>query len=139
MTRTFHHRFTWGAKCGVLLFAGIALYLFWVKAVVVGLLFVVLNVMLIERVLHTQYTIGDDALTVYRGRFAKSRTIPLTDIRHCYAVQGAFGLSHFLLLEYAGDGRITLEPAEEASFMACLAKRMRAHATPLAADGDGEG
>lgn len=139
MTRTFQHRFTLSSKCGILLFAGLALYLFWVKAVVFGLLFVVLNVMLLERVLHSRYTITDDGLTVYRGRFAKSHTIPLTHIRYCTAMRSTFGLSRYLLLEYGEHGCIALEPAQEAAFMDCLAKRMRKHPALHVAHGDDEG
>lgn len=136
MARTFHHRFTLGSKCGIILFALIALYLFWVKAVIVGFLLVVLNVMVIERVLHSEYIIDDDTLTVYRGRFAKSRVIPLADIKSCRPVNTGLGLAHFLLLEYGQHKYVSLEPDQEASFIKCLRSRMaapaQAEATPNA-------
>ncbi len=42
MTRSFHHRTTVGAVCGILLFLLLALYAFWIKNAVVGLIMVFL-------------------------------------------------------------------------------------------------
>ena len=38
MTRSFHHRTTLGAVCGIVLFLLLAVYAFWIKKVILGLL-----------------------------------------------------------------------------------------------------
>lgn len=126
MNRTFHHRFTLGSKCGVILFVLLAIYLFWVKAVIAGFLLVVLNVLMIERVLHSEYVFSDDILTISRGRFAKAKVIPLADIKSCRPITVSFGMSHYLLLEYGNGQYVSLEPEQEASFLKCLQNRMMA-------------
>ncbi len=123
MNRTFHHRFTLGSKCGVILFAVLAIYLFWVKAVVAGAILIVLNVLIIDRVLHSEYVFSDDTLTIVRGRFFKPKTILLADIKSCRAVTTPFKLSHYLLLEYGSGRYVSAEPEQEASFVKCLQNR----------------
>ena len=56
MDRTFHRRFTVGAKSGIALFSLLALYFFWTKTAVIGLLLLIVVVGMIERVIHTTYT-----------------------------------------------------------------------------------
>lgn len=120
MTRTFHHKFTLGSKCGVILFISLAVYLFWIKSAVAGCAFIILSVLIIERVLHSEYVFGDDTLTIYRGRFAKSKTIRLDQIKSCRPVTTSFGLSRYLLLEYAGEKYVAVEPEQEAAFIKYL-------------------
>jgi hypothetical protein len=120
MTRTFHHKFTLGSKCGVILFISLAIYLFWIKSAITGCVFIALSVLVIERVLHSEYVFSDDTLTVYRGRFAKSKTIRLNQIRSCRPITTTFGLSHYLLLEYGEEQYVAVEPEQEASFIKYL-------------------
>lgn len=120
MVRTFHHRFTLGARCGILLCAACALYLFWVKAVVAALLLTIVVVVLTERVLHSEYVVGEGVLRICRGRFSKERTIRLEDIVECTARRGAFGLSHFLVLEMKEGRLILVEPENEDAFIKAI-------------------
>lgn len=132
MTRTFQHRFTVGSKCGVVLFAIIALYLFWVKAIVVGLVFVALVVLVTERVLHSEYVFSDDSLTVRRGRFARAKTIDLRSVKSCRPITTTFGLSRYLLIEYGRGHYLAAEPQQEAAFVSCLQDRIAALASRMA-------
>lgn len=126
MSRTFHHKFTIGAKCGVLFFVFLAFYLFWVKAFLIGLLLVFLAVFLMERSLHSEYIFSDEELTIYRGRFGGSKILPLSQIRSCRPQVANFGLSRFLVLEYGDNRYATVQPDQEASFVKCLRERMAA-------------
>lgn len=117
MTRTFHHKFTLGSKCGVILFISLAIYLFWIKSAITGCVFIALSVLVIERVLHSEYVFSEDTLTIYRGRFAKSKTIRLNRIKSCRPITASFGLSHYLLLEYDEERYVAVEPEQEASFI----------------------
>lgn len=109
-----------GSKCGVILFISLAIYLFWIKSAITGCVFIALSVLVIERVLHSEYVFSDDTLTVYRGRFAKSKTIRLNQIRSCRPITTTFGLSHYLLLEYGEEQYVAVEPEQEASFIKYL-------------------
>jgi hypothetical protein len=106
-----------GSKCGVILFTSLAIYLFWIKAAIAGFVFIILNVLIIERVLHSEYVFHDDTLTIYRGRFARSKTFRLSEIRACRPITTTFGMVHYLLIEYADGKYVTVEPEQEASFI----------------------
>ncbi len=124
MIRTFHHRFTLGSKCGAVLLALLAIYLFWTKAIIAGCILVVLNVLLIERVLHSEYVFNDNTLTIYRGRFAKTKTVRVADILSCRPIKTAFGMEHYLLLELTNRQFVVVEPQQEASFIKFLQHRV---------------
>lgn len=126
MTRTFHHRFTLGARCGVILCTLLALYLFWTQSALMGILVVLVDVLIIERVLHSEYVIDDRRLIIRRGRFARTVTIPLDAIHSCRPVPSLFGLVRYLLIEYGAARVQAVEPAEEASFIRCLRQHTEA-------------
>lgn len=54
--RTFHKRFTLTARVGVVLFALLAGYFFWVK-MAIGIFLAIVIVGMIERILNTTYTL----------------------------------------------------------------------------------
>ena len=134
MIRTFHHRFTLGSKCGAILLALLAIFLFWVQAIIAGCILIVLHVLFIERVLHSEYVFNDDTLTIYRGRFSKTRVIRLADIKSCRPVKTAFGMGHFLLLGLANQQYVAVEPRQEASFVKHLQNRIATLSTSEAHD-----
>ncbi|SFG40052.1 PH domain-containing protein [Prevotella sp. KH2C16] len=123
MSRTFHHRFTLPAKCSIALFALLAFWLFWQRMPVVALVVVMVVVMMMERVLHSSYTLTADRLLIDRGRFARRREIRLSDIVRCTPMTGVFGLSHYLLIEHGAGRLTTVQPSEEAAFMQEIKKR----------------
>ncbi len=126
MTRTFHRRFSLPSRCGVIIFALMAFYLFMVKAIVAALALVAVLVLIIERLLHTQYVFRDRTLYVERGRFARTIAIPVDAIYACRPMSNTFGLSRYLLLQYDHDHIQVVQPAEEEAFVAFL-KRMQRH------------
>lgn len=123
MNRTFHHRFTLPAKCSIALLAVLAFWLFWQRMPVVALMVVVVVVLMMERVLHSSYTLTDEWLFIDRGRFARRREIRLCDIVRCTPMTGVFGLSRYLLIEYGAGRLTTVQLSEEAAFMRELKKR----------------
>lgn len=123
MDRTFQHRFSLGAVCGIILFAGVSFWLFWEKWVIAGALAALVCVMLMERVLHSKYVFRNDQLIICRGRFARKKTIALTDIVGYKPMTATFGLTRFLILGLRGDRFALVQPADEASFLKCLAAR----------------
>ena len=53
---TFHKRFTMSARIGIIVFALLAGYFFWVKMAIIGILLAIVIVGMIERILNTTYT-----------------------------------------------------------------------------------
>lgn len=126
MTRSFHHRTTVGAVCGILLFLLLALYAFWIKNAVVGLIMAFLLIVLVERTLHSEYIISDGKLIINNGKLARAKTINIQEIHDCKPMTSVFGLVRYLLLTYgASDCMISVQPQNEAAFITTLQKEMR--------------
>lgn len=123
--RRFQHRITPGGISGILLLLLLAFYLFWNRSAVAAFAVVVVLVAVMERVLHTTYTLTADRLIVRRGRFARTLVVPLSDVIGCRAVRTTFGLSHYLLLSYGANHLLSLQPDNEAAFLSELSKRLR--------------
>lgn len=121
-SRSFHHRITLGAGCGIILCLVAAFWLFWVKMVILGTLMALGVIWMCERVLNTEYILYADKLVIRRGRLSRDKTIALCDITHCRVVSVNFGLSHYLLIQYGDDSMTYVEPQNEAAFMSCLKK-----------------
>lgn len=123
MTRSFHHRTTLGAVCGIVLFLLLAIYAFWIKNVIVGLLMAFLLVILTERTLHSQYVISDGKLIIDNGKLSKAKVIMISQINSCRPMTSVFGLVRYLLITYgATDAMVSVQPVNEAAFIAALKK-----------------
>ena len=123
----FHQRFPLTVKCGITICVLLMIYFFWTKTAIVSLLLLIIGVGMIERVLHTTYTVGkaDDQyfLLIDKGRFSFQTLVPVADIRRIIPMRRLFGLSRYLLVEY-GEGRmLSVEPEDEAEFIAEIKKR----------------
>lgn len=126
MTRSFHHRTTVGAVCGIFLFLLLALYAFWIKNAVVGLIMAFLLIVLVERTLHSEYVITDGKLIINNGRLSRSKVIDLTEVHDYKPMTAVFGLVRYLLLTYGASGRVvSVQPQNEAAFVATLQREMR--------------
>lgn len=125
MTRTFHHRFTLGAKCGLLLLGGLVIYLFWVKHIIAATLVAAFLVLMMERVLHSEYVFRDGFLLIRRGRFARPKTIPLMEITSCRPITTTFGTVHYLLIGYGRNRYAAVQPAQETAFVTHLQELIR--------------
>jgi membrane protein YdbS with pleckstrin-like domain len=123
MTRSFHHKTTVGAMCGIVLFLLLAVYAFWIKNVVLGILMAFLLIVLTERTLHSQYVISDGKLIIDNGKLSKSKTIMIGQIKSCRPMTSVFGLVRYLLITYgAVDAMVSVQPVNETAFIAALKK-----------------
>ena len=126
MTRSFHHRTTVGAVCGILLFLLLALYAFWIKNAVVGLIMAFLLIILVEHTLHSEYIITVGKLIINNGKLSRAKSIDVNEIHDCKPMTSVFGLVHYLLLTYGASHRVvSVQPQNEAAFVATLQKEMR--------------
>lgn len=127
MERIFHQQFTMANKCGITLFSLLACYLFWHKAALPGMFVAVIVVLMIERMIHTTYTFTasdrGEVLRINRGRFSKPMTIAVDEIIRCTRMKTAFGLSHYLLIEYGARRIMSVTPDNSEAFIAELKKR----------------
>ena len=124
MDRTFQHRFTIGAKSGIIILSLLAFYLFWEKGIIPALIVVVMLVAVIERVLHSCYIVRDHDLVIHRGRFLHDITVPLRAIRSIRSMTTTWGLVHFLLIEYGNGQLVSVEACDEHSFLGYLRKHI---------------
>ncbi len=125
MDRTFHHRITVGAVCGIVLLLILAVYAFWVKSVILGLFLVLALVLVSEKSLHTRYIFHDKELIIYNGRLSKSKHIPLAAIHSCKPLTTVFGLVHYLLLGYGDSKMVSVQPDNELAFVDVLRNRIQ--------------
>lgn len=127
MERTFHQQFTMANKCGITVFSLLAFYLLWQKAVLTGLFVAVIVVLMIERMIHTTYTFTvserSEVLRIDRGRFSRPTVIAVNEIVRCTLMKTAFGLSHYLLIEYGERRMVSVTPDNSEAFIAELKKR----------------
>ncbi len=128
MYRTFRARITTGQLAFLLLVAGLIVWAWWFKHIIIVLLLAVLMVVCMERLLHTEYVItSDGTLHLSYGRFARSRDIPAADIVAVERAQqlkiGSYGVMRCVLV-HSRDGRtVALMPANEDEFVRVLLKR----------------
>ena len=126
MTRSFHHRTTVGAVCGILFFLLLALYAFWIKNAVVGLIMAFLLIILVEHTLHSEYIITDGKLIINNGKLSRAKSIDINEIHDLKPMTSVFGLVHYLLLTYGSANRmLSVQPQNESAFVATLQKEMR--------------
>lgn len=128
MARSFHHRVTIGAVCGIFLFLLLAIYAFWIKNVVLGLLMTFILIVLTERTLHSEYVISGGKLIVCKGKLSRNKVVSIGQINSCRPMTSVFGLVRYLLVTYgSANTMISLQPVNETSFIAVLKKEKEAY------------
>lgn len=131
--RTFHKRFNTTARVGVVVFALLAGYFFWVKMAIIGIFVAIIIVGMIERILNTTYTFKkvkpidrDDEmeyLIINEGRFSSNRNVPVCDIISVHTAKTFLGLAHCLVIEYGHHNMVTVQPDNEEAFEKEISKR----------------
>lgn len=131
--RTFHKRFNTTARVGVVVFALLAGYFFWVKMAIIGIFVAIIIVGMIERILNTTYTFKkvkpidrDDEmeyLIINEGRFSSNRNVPVCDITCVHIAKTFLGLDHCLVIEYGHHNMVTVQPDNEEAFEKEISKR----------------
>lgn len=125
MNRIFHARVPWYTLFFLFLLLVLTVWAYWERLGLVALFSLLLMVILIERTIHTTYTITTDGLLViHRGRFSKDLTIPLIVIRRVEQLRNArFGkisLKRYLLIHYGENKIVSLIPDNEEELMKLL-------------------
>lgn len=133
MDRTFHQKFSLASKCGITVFTLLAAWFFWNRQAVLGILVAIIVIGMIERVLHTAYIFRrvkpvdldeeKEFLVIDQGRFSRNKNIPLDRVIKVTPVKTAFGLSHYLLIEYGNNNMASVQPEDDESFLRELEKR----------------
>ena len=131
--RIFHKRFNTTARVGVVVFALLAGYFFWVKMAIFGIFVAIIIVGMIERILNTTYTFKkvkpidrDDEmeyLIINEGRFSSNRNVPVCDIISVHTAKTFLGLDHCLVIEYGHHNMVTVQPDNEEAFEKEISKR----------------
>ena len=131
--RTFHKRFNTTARVGVVVFALLAGYFFWVKMAIIGIFVAIIIVGMIERILNTTYTFkkvkpidrGDEMeyLIINEGRFSSNRNVPVCDIISVHTAKTFLGLDYCLVIEYGHHNMVTVQPDNEEAFEKEISKR----------------
>lgn len=124
MNRIFHYKVSFSDVCAVLLLAALTFYFFWIRSVAVALPVASVWILVIERILHTQYTFTPGSLIVYSGRFLRRRMVDYTLITGYKEMSNCFGLVRYILIEYGSGKTQSVKPQNMASFMAEMNKRM---------------
>ena len=133
--RTFHKRFTVPAKCGVIVFALLVGYFFWMKVAIIGILLAIVIVGMIERILNTTYSLRRmkpidrdeemDFIVIDEGRFSSKKTVPVCDIVSVTPMKTCWGLDHAIVIEYGNKHLVSLQPDNEEGFIQEVEKRMK--------------
>lgn len=121
MVRTFHASVDKPILLGCLMPSTVlAAYFFWERMPLAGLAFLLLMVLFVERIIHTSYTFCDDGtLRVDRGRFARKRSVHVTEVAEVRIVRpGRLSLLRrspavMLTLANRSEWILTPVPAEE--------------------------
>lgn len=134
MNRIFHARVPWHTFFLLLLLVIITLWFYWERSGILAVLSLLLMVVLVERSIHTTYTVTTDGmLLISRGRFSKPFSIPLLDIHRIEQVRkvrlGSYCLNSYLLLYYAsstGEEKVvSLIPSNEEELVTYIQKLRR--------------
>ena len=113
--------------CGIVLFLLLAVYAFWIKNVILGLLMAFLLIVLTERTLHSEYVISDGKLIIDNGKLSRNKIIEIGQINSCRPMTSVFGLVRYLLITYGSDNvMVSVQPANEIAFVATLKKEKEA-------------
>ncbi len=129
MNRIFHARIVPGQYLFLLLMAALAFWALWEKNILLAAACMLWLVFLIERLIHTTYTLtADGTLLIDRGRFSHRRGRPLSDIagvERASSMQVAGrALVRYVLVRYKDGKYDALQPVKEEEFIRLLTKRM---------------
>lgn len=124
MDKTFHTRIGWYNYL-YLAILGIAIFCFlWYKLAIIAVLLMIFLIVLIERIIHTTYTVTTDGKLVLKfGRFIKSRTIRISTIRKIKKIK-TMKISNFYVISYVlvecDQGYVAVTPIKEKEFVCLL-------------------
>lgn len=123
MNRLFHAKIEMGSFVLLAAVLGVTVYIMWVSrnGIAICLMLLLLTVM-IERIIHTHYTVtADGKLVIHTGRFSKDKVIELSSIKTIERVSSLNLFGHSFrsnVVIECMDGRIfSVIPKEEEKFV----------------------
>ena len=130
MNRLFNAKIEPGSFLLLALVLAATVFLMWTsRNGIVIMVMLLLMVVMIERVIHTNYTVTHDGkLIIHTGRFSKDKMVELSQVKGVERMAGMcmFGkaLRTFVVIE-CFDGRVfSLIPREEEKFLKCVRQRL---------------
>lgn len=128
MNRTFHSRTRWDQLFYVLLVAFVCFFMIWIKQAILAVILSILLIILIERIIHTEYILtADNKLIIKSGRFLKEKKLDLdqiNDIEHRTTTKfGSFYIASYILITYNKNKHLSLTPANAQRFIDILIKK----------------
>jgi len=126
MNRTFQGRISPGMLFIFLLFLSITFYFGWNKNIL-AIPLLILVIFLIERILHTTFTITSSGLLIiHKGRFSKDKNIDINDIARIEkgtSLYSKLGVNTYLNVVLKNGKEISIWPADEVSFLDWIKKK----------------
>ena len=128
MNRIFHARIAMGQYLFLILIGILAVYMLWYKSPFLAAIFMLWLVVIIEKLIHTTYTVTPDGkLVLSFGRFSRSKEIlmkDITSVERASSMQvGRFAVMRYVLVKY-GEGKcVVLLPVKEEEFIRLLEER----------------
>jgi len=126
MNRTFHYRVTVVNMLLPVLLLAVAFHFFWIRGgwnVLAGLGVMLLAVVVVERLLHTEYRFEGDRLLISRGRFARVTIVPLKDITRVQHISRRWLSIDYLWIEYGARHTVSVQPQNMDAFLKEIHKR----------------
>ncbi|MCD8297456.1 MAG: PH domain-containing protein [Prevotella sp.] len=127
MDRTFHYRISWLNIVSIIVVAAAMLYFLWHRStacIIVGFILLFITLLMIERIIHTEYTLTSDGLLyIKRGRLSRTIIIRIEDIITFRLVKSNSLTLRFILIEYGVGQQIAVQPVNEPAFLEEIRKR----------------
>ena len=128
MNRIFHARIAMGQYLFLILIGSLTVYMLWNKLPLPAALFMLWLVVIIEKLIHTTYTVTPDGkLKLYFGRFSRSKEILLKDVisvERASSMQiGRFAVMRYVLVKYGAGKCEVLFPVKEEEFIRLMEER----------------
>lgn len=127
MERTFRQRVTLAGIVISVVPAGLAMSFFWQRdatGAFAGFCLAMLSIVIIDRILHTEYVFSGGMLTVSRGRFARKTVVKIDEITRVRLMQRLF--ARYVLIEYGAGHSLSAQPDNAEAFIEEIRKRIKA-------------
>ena len=120
-TRTYRARVQVGNWMLIAILSALTLYLIWEGNGLLIALSLLLLLLVIERTIHTEYTLNKESLTVYNGKLSKRQVIPMDSIKRIERIRririGNRAFITYLIVVYGENKTIAVMPKEEDAFI----------------------
>ncbi len=128
MNRIFHARIAWYQYLVVVVLAVNAVSSLWHKNILLAVPMMLLLIVIIEQIIHTQYIVTSDGVVqLFYGRFLRKKIIPINEItsigRYRSVKFGPFSATHYVLIEYGKRKTAWAIPVKEEEFVEYIEKQ----------------